>query len=149
MHDRRVVLLLEGVHEHLPVGGHLGAEAVARGQLVERKVLDRGDHRAEERAQRLLALAVEVYEDEPGPDLAVHRDEAVVGFVEIEELTFLLDEGAGAVESVTPAVVLASELTRGAARLLARKVLPHQFVAPVPADVVERADLVPVAHDDD
>ena len=149
----RVVLLLEGVHEHLPVGGHLGPEPIARGQLVERIALHRGDHRAEELAQRLLVrrigVVVEVHEDEPGPDIAVHRDEAVVGLVEIEELAFLLDEGAGAVESVTPAVVLAGELTRGAARLLARKVLPHQLVATVPADVVERADLISVAHDDD
>ena len=51
MDDRCVVLLLERVHEQLPVGRHLDAEGVALGQLVERVVLD-ADHRAEELAQR-------------------------------------------------------------------------------------------------
>ena len=58
--------------------------------------------------------------------------------VEVEELGLLLDEGQRAFEVVAPAVVLAGELPADAAGLLAGVVLPHELVAPVAADVVER-----------
>ncbi len=75
--DGCVVELLEGVHEELPVAPDVGADHEALGHLLERVALDRRDHRAEELAQRLARLAVEVDEDEARPHLAVHRDEAV------------------------------------------------------------------------
>ena len=139
VHDRCVVELHEHVGEHLPVGATLDPEVVPVGHLVERVVLDAEEHRAEEVAQRLARLLGEVHEDEPGEHVAVHRDQRVVGLVEVEELALLLHERARAVEAVAPPVVLAGELARGAARLLAREVLPHELVAAVPADVVERA----------
>ena len=80
----------------------------------------------------------------------MHGHQAVVLLVEIEELTFLLHERARTVDVVTPAVVLASELPARTPRLLAGKVVPHQLVAAVTADVVERVHLTAhVAHDDD
>ena len=94
-------------------------------------------------------LLGEVHEDEPLPHLAVHRHEAVVGLVDPEELALLKDEGAAAVEIVLPAVVLAGELPAGSTDLLGRVVGPHQLVAAVAADVVEGADLVVHAPDDD
>jgi hypothetical protein len=98
----------------------------------------------------LTRLVLQRDEDEARPDVAVHRDEAVVGLVQVEELTLLLHERAPAVELVLPAVVLADELAAAAARLLAREVGPYQLVAAVAADVVEGADLaVHAAHDDD
>src|SRR5262249_32278229 len=70
--------------------------------------------------------------------------------VDVEELARLLHERAGTVELVSPAVVLAHELTAVPARLLAREVLPHELVAAVSADVVERAHLpLHVADHDD
>src|SRR5262249_53483259 len=70
--------------------------------------------------------------------------------VEVEELVFLLHERALALQRVTPAVVLAGELAARARGLFTRVVLPHELVAPVPADVVEGAVLVLAgAHDDD
>ena len=71
----------------------------------------------------------------------MHRDEPVVGLVEVEELLLLLHEVQRAVEVVAPAVVLAHELAGDAARLLLREVVPDQLVAAVTADVVERPDL--------
>ena len=50
--------------------------------------------RTEKLPERLAWLAVEVHEDEPRPHLAVHRYQAEVGLVEIEELTLLLHERA-------------------------------------------------------
>ena len=80
----------------------------------------------------------------------MHRNEAVVSLVEVEELLLLLDEVQGAVEVIAPAVVLAHELAADAARLLLRVVVPDQLVAAVAADVVESTDLVVrAAHDDD
>src|SRR5262249_53101855 len=76
--------------------------------------------------------------------------EPVVGLVEVEELALLLDERAAAVEVVLPAVVLAHELAAAPRRFLAGIVLPDELVAPVAADVVERAHLaVETTHDDD
>src|SRR4029450_12246369 len=107
-------------------------------------------HRPEVLAQRVFGFAVEVDEDEAFPDVAVDGDEAVVVLVEVEELAFLLDEGAAAVEVVAPAVVLARELAAGAADFFAGVVVPHEFVAAVAADVVEGAHgAVAVAYDDD
>ena len=78
------------------------------------------------------------------------RHQAVAALVEVEELALLLHEGEVAVEVVAPAVVLAGELPADAAGLLLREVVPHQLVAAVPADVVERLDLaVGGAHHDD
>ena len=110
--DGRVVELLEGVQENLPVAANVAAVVVALRQLFER-VVDRGDHRAEEFGECLPRLLGEVHEDEPLPHLAVHRHEAVVGPVDPEELALLKDEGAPAVEIVLPAVVLAGELPAG------------------------------------
>ena len=147
---RCVIELLEGVHVDLPVRLHLGAVVPALRHLVEGIALERRDHRPEEVPQRLLGLLGEVHEDEAFPHLAVHGDEAVLALVQVEELALLLDEGQRALEVVTPAVVLAGELAAGAARLLARVVLPHQLVAAVAADVVEGAHpALHVAHDDD
>ena len=92
--DGRVIELLEGVQEDLPVAANVAAVVVALRQLFER-VVDRGDHRAEELGERLARLLGEVHEDEPLPHLAVHRHEAVVGLVDPEELALLKDEGAG------------------------------------------------------
>src|SRR5262249_60065501 len=44
--DGRVVELLKGVEEDLPVAADVAAVVVALGQLLER-VVDRGDHRTE------------------------------------------------------------------------------------------------------
>ena len=93
------------------------------------------------------ASGIDVDEDEPGPHVAVHRHQPEVDLVEVEELTFLLHERAGAVESVAPPVVLAGELARGAAGLVLREVRPDELVATVPADVVERADLAVLVAD--
>ena len=148
--DRRVVLLLQGVHEDLPVSGHDRTEAVSLGQPVERVALEGGDHRAEGLAQRLARVFLEVREDEAGPHVAVHRNQTVVGLVDLEELALLLNERARAVELVPPAVILAHELTAIPARLLPREVGPHELVAAVAADVVECAHLsVLAARDDD
>jgi hypothetical protein len=146
--DGRVIELLEGVQEDLPVAANVAAVVVALRQLFER-VVDRGDHRAEEFGECLRRLLGEVHEDEPLPHLAVHRHEAVVGLVDPEELTLLKDEGQAAFEIVLPAVILAGELPAGSTDLLGRVVGPHQLVAAVAADVVEGADLVVHAADDD
>jgi hypothetical protein len=62
----------------------------------------------------------------------------------------LLHEVQRTVEVVAPPVVLAGELPAGAVHFLAREVVPHQLVAAVAADVVERPHLpVHAAHDDD
>ena len=70
--------------------------------------------------------------------------------VEVEELARLLHEGQLALEVVAPAVVLAGELPAGALDLLVGKVVPHQLVSAMTADVVEGADLLVLAlhHDD-
>ena len=91
--------------------------------------------------QRLLGLLGEVDEDEALPDVAVDRDEAEVVLVEVEELALLLHEVQRTVEVVAPAVVLAGELPAGAVHLVAGEVVPHQLVAAVAADVVERPHL--------
>ena len=52
----------------------------------------------------------------PSHTSRLHRHQAVVGLVEVEELRLLLDEGQRAVEVVAPAVVLAGELAARAAR---------------------------------
>jgi hypothetical protein len=117
----RVIELLEGVHEQLPVAADDGAIVEALRHLLERIAFDRGDHRPEELAERLLRLRGEVHEEESRPDVAVHRDQPVAGLVELEELALLLHERARAVELVAPAVVLAHELSAAPARLLARK----------------------------
>ena len=144
-----VVVLLERVGEQLPVAVVVGDEVVALGQPVERVAVERRDHRPEELAQALARLGVEVDEDEPVPDVAVHRDQTRARLVEVEELVLLLHEGEVAVEVVAPAVVLARELPAEPLRLLARVVVPHELVAAVAADVVERPHLAVVAADDD
>ena len=146
--DGRVIELLEGVEEDLPVAADVAAIVEALGEVVER-VVDRGDHRAEEIEERLARLLGEVHEDEPLPHLTVHRDEAVVRLVDPEELALLEDGRALPVEVVLPAVVLAGELPAVALRLHARVVGPDQLVAAVAADVVEGADhAVHAPHDD-
>jgi hypothetical protein len=50
---------------------------------------------------------------------------------------------------IPPGVVLAGELAAGAGRLLGGEVVPDQLVAPVPADVVEGADLPVLAPHQD
>ena len=64
----------------------------------------------------------------PSHIVGLHRREAVVGLVEIEELALLLHEREVALEGVAPAVVLALELPARARGLLARVVLPHELV---------------------
>ena len=92
----------------------------------------------------------EVDEDEPFPDVAVHRNQAVPVLVQVEEFLFLLHEREVAVQVVAPGVVLAHELTAGSRTLGPRIVVPHELVAPMPADVVEGIHLaVAVAHHDD
>src|SRR5262245_7563402 len=146
--DGRVVELLEGVEEDLPVAADVTPVIVALRQLLE-GVVDRGDHRAEKLRESLLRLLGEVHEDEPLPHVAVHRHEAVVRLVDPEELALLEDVRQATVELVPPAVVLACELPARTADLLGRVVGPHQLVAAVAADVVEGADLVIHATDDD
>src|SRR5262245_8575974 len=107
------------------------------------------DHRPEKLGECLSGLPLERYEDEPRPDLAAHRHEPVVGFVEIEELALLLDVGAFSVESVCPPVVFADELATIPLRLGAGIIGPDEFVPAVAADVVERADDAINTPDDD
>ena len=118
---RHVVVLLERVGEDLPVAVVVRDPLVAFGQLAERVVVQAGDHRAQELAQALTRLVVEVDEDEAVPHIAVHRPQAVFGGVEVEELRFLLHEFQRAVEVVAPAVVLAGELPARPAGLLGRE----------------------------
>ena len=107
---RHVVVLLESVGEDLPVAVVMGDEIVTLGHLFERVVVQRGDHRTKEFAQVLAWLRVEVDEDEPVPDVTVHRAQAVLRGVEVEELAGLLHERELAFEVVAPTVVLAGEL---------------------------------------
>ena len=101
--------------------------------------------------QRLARLVGEVHEDEPRPHVAVHRARG-------------RSRPCRGRRTRPPAARTCSAPSRSyrqpwylhmnwrqrAARLLAREVGPHQLVAAVAADVVERADLaVHVAHDDD
>ncbi len=146
---RHVIVLLERVGEDLPVAVVVRDPFVAFGQLVERVAVQPGDHRAEELAQALSRLGIEVDEDEPIPHVAVHRGQSVPGRVEVEELRGLLHIGERAVQAVAPAVVLAGELPAGAACLFVRKVVPHQFVSAMPTDVVEGPDLLVAALDQD
>ena len=71
----------------------------------------------------------------------VHGPQSVRGLVDVEELRLLLHERQRALEVVAPAVVLAGELPAASPGLLIGKVIPHQLVSAVPADVVERPDL--------
>ena len=147
---RRVIELLERIHVELPVGLDLGAVDPPRRQLLERIARQVGDHRSEEVVQRLLGHVGEVDEDEALPHLAVHPHQSVTRLVEIEELVLLLHECQLTVQVVAPGVVLAGELAAEAAGLLAGLVVPHQFVAPVAADVVVRLHLAASgAHHDD
>src|SRR5262249_44257253 len=146
--DGRVVELLERVQEDLPVAANVAAVVVALGQLFER-VVDCGDHRAEEFGEGLPRLLGEVHEDEPLPHLAVHRHETVIGLVDPEKLALLKDEGEAPVELVRPAMVLAGELPAGSIDLLGRVIGPYELVAAVATDVVEGTDLVVHAPDDD
>src|SRR6185437_7672582 len=68
---------------------------------------------------------------------------------DVEELALLLDEGQLAVEVVAPGVVFAGELPADAGGLLVRKVVPHQLVPAVAADVVVRLDGPVLGLDDD
>src|SRR5262249_47348432 len=95
------------------------------------------DHRAQVVPQGLSGFASEVHEDEPGPGLAVHRGQAELVLAQIEELALLMHVGAPAVDAVPPAMVLADELSGAAAGLAMGRAFPQQFVAAVPADVVE------------
>ena len=105
-----VVVLLERVGEDLPVAVVVGHPFVAFGQLLERVVVQRGDHRPEKLTQTLARLGVEVDEDEAVPDVAVHRPKSVVGRLEAEERAVGPHIRQRAVETVTPAAVLADEL---------------------------------------
>ncbi len=87
-----VVKLLKGVQVDLPVAVDRGAVVPPLALLLEGVTLELRHHRAEELAQALLGLLGQVHEDEAGPDLAMHRDEAERVLVEIEELLLLLDE---------------------------------------------------------
>ncbi len=144
-----MVELGEGVDEELPVAPDVGPVLVDLGHLAERVALDAGSEIAEVVAHRRGVVRVEVDEDEALPHLGLHGDQAVVGLVEVEELALLLHEGQRALEVVAPAVVLAGELTAGAARLFPGEVVPHELVAAMAADVVEAPDAaLLVAHDD-
>ena len=146
---RHVVVLLEGVGEDLPVAVVVRDEIVTLRHQFERIVVECGDHRAEELAQGPPRLGIEVDEDEAVPHVALHRLQPVLRAVEVEELALLLHERQFTLEVVAPPVVLAGELTAGALDLLVRKVVPHQLVSAMPADVVEGADLLVLAlhHD--
>ena len=143
-----MVELHEGVDEQLPVGPDLGAELVHLGHLAEGVLLDPGAESTHVLLQR-FGIVVEVDEHEAGPHLAAHRHQAEVGEVEVEELRLLLYEVERSVEVVAPPVVLARELAADTAGLLGRVVLPDEFVATVPADVVESPRLVTAVVDDD
>ncbi len=108
--DRRVIELLEGVHVELPIRLDFSTIRESFGEVAERIAIECGHHRTEEICQRLLRLLREVDEDEAGPHLAVHGNQAVGVLVEVEELLLLLHEGQRAVQAVTPSVVLAGEL---------------------------------------
>src|SRR5262249_26940752 len=117
---------------------------------IERVALERGDHRPEEIADRLYRPPGEIDEDEAGPHLAVHGHQAVAALFDVEELALLLDERQRTVKAIAPPVGFAHELPAGRLRFFAGEVAPRELVAPVAADVVERADRpVAVAHDDD
>src|SRR5262249_7451028 len=106
-------------------------------------------HRPEKFTQPLSRVLIEVYEDEPVPYIAVHRAQTVLGFVEVEELRLLPHERQGAIGVVTPAVVLADELPTHSFGFLVRKVVPHQLVTAVAADVVEGPNHLVFALDHD
>src|SRR6185437_1272919 len=111
-------------------------------QLAERVIVEPGDHRAEEIAKALCGLGVKVDENEAIPHVTWHRSQTVVGQIEVEELRLLLDKRECALQVVPPPVVLAGELTAGAASLVTGKIVPHQLVSTVAAHVVEGTDLV-------
>ncbi len=148
MQHRGVVELGERVDEQLPVAADFGSVGIDLGHFVEGIALQALGHRTQVFGQRCCGR-VEVDEDEAFPYLATHRLEAVLALVDVEELILLLNEGQFAVETVAPSVVFAGELPAGAGGLLMRKVVPHQLVAPMPADVVEGPDHAVLALDDD
>src|SRR5206468_6576450 len=125
----------------LPVAADVAAVLVHLRHRVERVPLEVAAELPEVVEQRCGVVRVEVDEDEAFPRVNLHRSKPELALVEVEELVFLLDECARAVEAVAPAVVLAGELTRRTAGLFLRKVLPHELVAAMPADVVKRAHL--------
>src|SRR5215218_6935827 len=144
-----MVVLLESIREDLPVAVVLRGEIVTLRHQFERIVVEGGDHRPEELAKCPSRLRVEVDEDEPVPDVALHGLESILRSVEAEELALLLHERQVALQVVTPSVVLAGELTAGALDLLVGIVVPHQLVSAVTADVVEGADLLVLTADHD
>ncbi len=145
-----MVELGERIDKELPVRSDHGAVLVHLRHLVERVAGQAGAEFAEIVMHRRGVPGVEVDPDEALPHLDLHAGQSVVGTVEVEELLLLLHEGEFAIEGVPPPVVLARELATRTADLFARIVLPHQLVAAVPADVVERPDLaVGAPHHDD
>ncbi len=146
--DRRVVELDERVDEQLPVAADLGAVGVGLGHLAERVALDALGQWTQV-VDQWRRVVVEVDEDEAFPHLAADRRQAVAALVEVEELVLLLDEREVAVQAVPPGVVLAGELPAGSGGLLVGKVVPHQLVSAVPADVVVRLDRAVLGLDDD
>ena len=143
-----MVELDECVDEQLPVAADLSPVGVGLRHLAKGVALDALGQRPEIVDQR-RRVVVEVDEDEPFPQLAAHRNQPELALVDVEELLLLLDEGQVAVEAVAPGVVLAGELPAGAGGLLVRKVIPHQLVSTVTADVVIRLDRPVLGlHDD-
>ncbi len=143
-----MVELDERVDEQLPVAADLGPVGVGLRHLAKGVALDALGQRPEIVDQR-RRVVVEVDENEPFPQLAAHRDKAVLALVDVEELVLLLDEGQVAVEAVAPGVVLAGELPAGARGFLVWKVVPHQLVSAVTADVVVGLDGPVLGLDDD
>src|SRR5206468_12406263 len=95
-----------------------------------------------------FGLGGQVHEHEPGPDVAVHGHQPELARVEVEELAVLLDQRQRSVEGVAPAVVPTGELAAEALGLLVGGVVPHQLVAAVTTDIVERPYLPALAPHD-
>ena len=106
-----VVELGEGVDEELPVAPDLGAVLVAPASS-RRTGSPRGPAPSSPRYSRsgVVSSGSRFTKMNPSHTSHLHRHEAVVGLVEVEELALLLHEGEVALEGVAPAVVLAGEL---------------------------------------
>src|SRR5262249_60314669 len=79
----------------------------------------------------------------------MHRAEPICASVDIEELRLLLHIGQRTEEVIAPPVVLAGELATRPPGFLVWEIVPHQLVSAVPADVVEAANHIVLALDDD
>ena len=138
---RAVAAFEEVVDDCLPVGLDPVGQPVREGEALEiRRV---GQHLLGQ-VSRLFGqwrgLRIEIDEDERTKLLYLHRHEAEVGLVEDFDLIRAARGAQPAVEAVGPGMIGAGDDSRAPFAL-------QQFVAPMPADVVEGAQIpLGVAH---